>query len=295
MKEGHLMSQQSKKKLTANLIYEYVHFFRCPVCSNKMELNNDHALICTKGHSYDLAKKGYIHMLSQSTQTKYDKALFQSRQKMAETGFFTPLVKAIAKLIEKEMSHNAAILDAGCGEGSHLVKLQSELGSSNMIGFGADISKEGIQLAARNQSKTIWLVADLAHCPLASDSFQFILNILSPSNYSEFERLLKKDGLLLKVVPNRDYLQELRQLFFKKKESFDNEQTLNRFQERFDLVGMQDVRYKVKLEQPYLDHLVKMTPLSWSVSQDQLQKISGITGMDITVDFKILIGKRNTK
>ncbi|MBS4205648.1 methyltransferase domain-containing protein [Bacillus sp. FJAT-49754] len=261
-----------------------------------MSMDNDHTLICIKGHSYDLAKKGYIHMLAQSINTKYDKALFHSRQKIAESGFFHPLVETIGKLIEKEIgqNHGTAILDAGCGEGSHLAQIQDYV-ASDTIGFGADISKEGVQLAASKSTKTIWLVADLANCPLASDKFPFILNILSPSNYAEFDRLLTDDGFLIKVIPNQDYLKELREVFYEEREAFDNEKTLARFEEKFDLVNSQSVRYSTHLEQPLLNELVKMTPLSWSANEKKLRRMSEMLSMDITVDLNILVGKKKSE
>ncbi|WP_249313263.1 putative RNA methyltransferase [Lederbergia citrea] len=290
------MSQQSKKEIAAKIISKHAHFFRCPICSNQMSMDNDHTLICIKGHSYDLAKKGYIHMLAQSINTKYDKALFHSRQKIAESGFFHPLVETIGKLIEKEIgqNHGTAILDAGCGEGSHLAQIQDYV-ASDTIGFGADISKEGVQLAASKSTKTIWLVADLANCPLASDKFPFILNILSPSNYAEFDRLLTDDGFLIKVIPNQDYLKELREVFYEEREAFDNEKTLARFEEKFDLVNSQSVRYSTHLEQPLLNELVKMTPLSWSANEKKLRRMSEMLSMDITVDLNILVGKKKSE
>lgn len=286
------MSQQSRKNIAAKLISEHAQFFRCPICATAMSFENNGALICTNGHSYDLAKKGYIHMLSQSINTKYDKALFHSRQKIAESGFFTPLIEKIGSLISEGNSANImSILDAGCGEGSHLSQIQKYI-SNDTIGFGADISKEGIQLAAGNSTNSIWLVADLANCPLADRSFDYILNILSPSNYSEFDRLLTDKGLLIKVVPNSDYLCELRELFYEDKEAFDNEKTMNRFQEKFELIKTEAIKYTVHLEQPLLNDLVKMTPLSWSASAEKIEKISGVANMNITIDLNILVGQK---
>lgn len=285
------MSQQSRKTMAAGFISEHVHFFRCPICASAMAFTDQASLVCTNGHSFDLAKKGYVHLLAQSTDTKYDKALFQSRRNIAESGFFTPLVEAIGQLIEGEQKHGlTAILDAGCGEGSHLAQIQQYI-AGQTIGFGADISKEGIQLAAGNPSDTLWFVADLANSPLADGKFPFILNILSPSNYAEFARLLNEEGLLIKVIPNRAYLQELREHFYEDRSDFDNEKTMRRFQEKFNLVETQEVRYSVRLEQPLLNDLVKMTPLSWSADADKLLQISNMSALDITVDLAILVGR----
>ncbi|MBS4210224.1 putative RNA methyltransferase [Bacillus sp. FJAT-50079] len=288
------MSQLSRKALASRHLEEYAHFFRCPLCHQSMSFDNQ-SIVCSEGHSYDLAKKGYIHMLAQSVQTKYDKELFQSRRRIAESGFFTPLIEAIGNVINQSQEQTPiAVFDAGCGEGSHLAQIQ-EFVSFDTIGFGADISKEGVQLAANNESKSIWLVADLANCPLASEKFPYILNILSPSNYSEFSRMLTDDGLLMKVVPNQDYLKELREFFYEEREAFDNEKTIGRFEENFDLIKIENINYRLTLQQPLLSDLVKMTPLSWSANEKELKEIHARSGMDITVDVSVLIGRKKSK
>ncbi|WP_377570392.1 hypothetical protein [Paenibacillus farraposensis] len=50
---------------------------------------------------------------------------------------------------------------------------------------------------------SLWYVADLAHCPFASQQFDGILKILSPSNYAEFTRVLTEEGCILKVIPEQ--------------------------------------------------------------------------------------------
>ena len=46
------------------------------------------------------------------------------------------------------------------------------------------------------------------------------------------------------------------------------------------------------MEQPLLNDLILMTPLSWSASEEQLKKVQDITEQTITVDVTILIGRK---
>src|SRR5690606_40580058 len=85
-----------------------------------------------------------------------------------------------------------------------------------------------------NSSNSVWIVADLANLPIATTSIDYILNILSPSNYAEFDRLLKKEGKLIKVIPNSDYLKELRGIFYEDKER--SEEHTSELQSRENLV-----------------------------------------------------------
>ena len=120
-------------------------------------------------------------------------------------------------------------MDAGCGEGSHLANLVAALRpqAPETIGVGLDIAKEGVRIAAREYPGLIWCVGDLTRSPLQSAQFAFILNVLSPANYAEFARLLHDDGILIKVFPAANYLQELRQALYQgtDKEEYDNDQS----------------------------------------------------------------------
>lgn len=189
------------------------------------------------------------------------------------------------------------ILDAGCGEGSYLTDIQQriiEQSQCNLLGIGVDISKEGINMATKGSSKAIWCVADLANCPFTDKQFNFILNILSPSNYSEFHRMLADDGRVIKVIPESKYLQELRGVFHKQTDRtvYSNENTLELFKRNFDLVDIQRVQYGVTMENKSIEQLVHMTPLSWGASEELIQQVLDKDKLEITFDYSVLLGKK---
>ncbi|MCM3079945.1 methyltransferase domain-containing protein [Brevibacillus invocatus] len=159
----------------------------------RMKVMYAKSLLCSSGHCFDLAKQGYVNLLTRPHKTKYDSQLFEARQKVSISGFFEPLISHISERIPHMMKPSCdmiRMLDAGCGEGSHLTAIQNRIlarTNLNIFGVGVDISKEGIRIAARSTSD-IWCVGDLAHCPFKDQSFHVILNLLSPSNYSDFRR-----------------------------------------------------------------------------------------------------------
>ena len=85
----------------------------------------------------------------------------------------------------------------------HAIHSQLRTGS---VGIGIDLAKEGIAAASKAYPGIIWSVADLAAMPFADAQIDAILNILSPANYAEFNRLLKPGGIVVKVVPESGYL-----------------------------------------------------------------------------------------
>lgn len=263
-----------------------------------MEVIELKSLICQNNHTFDFTKQGYLNLTTHQIKTKYNKELFEARRKlMAEIGFFNPLIDAIVKFINCNLSNNKMmILDTGCGEGSHLSNI-CEAVTGAAIGVGIDIAKEGIITAAKNHMEKIWVVGDLANPPFKDQQFDVILNILSPSNYTEFSRLLKDDGMIIKIVPQSQYLQELRQAFYHEteKQTYSNSDTVERFNEKFQLLDSSRLTYSVKLDLIALEALIRMTPLTWDSTDAQIQAFLAKNITDITVDLEILIGKKQNR
>lgn len=237
--------------------------------------------------------------MSRVSTTKYDKKIFEYRREISKSGLFDPLHDAVSKIIISKLQSNASVrmLDAGCGEGSHLNNIQAKLIQKKyktLLAVGIDISKEGISYAAAEYANAIWCVADIANSPFTSQQFNIILNILSPANYSEFQRLLTDDGFLIKVVPEQDYLKELREILYEgsDKQVYSNSLTLSHFSEQFELLDAETIRYQVNLSEPLIEPLLGMTPLSWGTSKERMRKVLQMNLKQVTIHFKILIGKK---
>jgi 23S rRNA (guanine745-N1)-methyltransferase len=299
MKGCFFVFQKSKKWISAEKIEKNQELFRCPLCKKSMRGVHLQSLICSNRHCFDIAKHGYLNLLSRGNLTKYDKQVFEHRRLIGKGGLFNPLHVAVSQMIMNQHSSNdlISILDAGCGEGSHLNNIRLEISQNKNIAtlaVGIDISKEGIRMAASEYSDAIWCVADIANCPFANRQFKFILNILSPANYSEFQRLISDHGLVIKVVPNRDYLMELREIFYSgsDKQVYSNFLTTSHFNEQIKLVDVQNIRYQVNLGESLIEPLLGMTPLSWGASNERIEKVLQMNLKQVTMDFKILIGKK---
>lgn len=208
----------TKKIKSAELVSEFVAAFRCPLCKSSMRVVDLKSLICSKNHTFDFTKQGYVNLMTRSSTSHYKKELFEARRKIImESDLYTFVHEAIATSIKEYMDVSfkpLMVADVGCGEGSHLQRILDECKVSAMTGVGLDISKEGIAMAAKRYENQIWMVGDLATSPLADQSFHVILNILSPANYKEFKRILVEDGLVIKVIPRPHYLKELRDELF---------------------------------------------------------------------------------
>jgi len=105
--------------------------------------------------------------------------------------------------------------------------------------------------------------------------------------------VLSDDGLIIKVVPESNYLQELRQIFYAKtgKQYYSNDKTVELFKKNLVLLDIQRLQYRVSIDSTLLEHLVCMTPLSWGTTTEVMQKVLRMNLSEITVDIAILLGK----
>ncbi|GIO26303.1 putative RNA methyltransferase [Ornithinibacillus bavariensis] len=286
----------TNKEKSAEMVSKFVHVLRCSICNMPMEVMDLKSLVCLNEHTFDLAKQGYINLLTRSVNSHYDKELFKARKSVIkESDLFSLLHEKILEIIKEYLEDSMSeimFFDAGCGEGSHLQKIIDNAENLAVTGIGLDISKDGIKMAASNYKESIWLVGDLANSPLADQSCHVILNILSPANYKEFQRILVSDGIVLKIVPRSHYLKELREALFNNtdKKSYKNDKTVALFNNHFHLLDVINLKYTKKLTQTALIHLVQMSPLAWNTSKRDMNRIINQGISAVTVDLDILIG-----
>ncbi|WP_256973757.1 putative RNA methyltransferase [Brevibacillus brevis] len=282
-------------------ISQHVGIFRCPICQAAMRNVPATSLVCNNHHCFDLSKHGYVHLATRTYKTKYDKQLFSARRAIMEQGFFDPLYDVLSEVIlqttEPEESQ-MYVLDAGCGEGYHLTQVRQRVMQASqvpmIIGVGVDLAKEGVMLAAKNDSEVVWCVGDLTNAPFVDRQFPYILNLLSPSNSDEFHRLLADEGRMIKVIPEANYLRELREVLYQEtaKTQYENHRTIDHFKTSFQLIGKERVQYQFRLDEEGLASLLQMTPLAWGATPEQLERVSNLAGMDMTIDLVVLIGRK---
>ena len=263
--------------------------FACPICQENLTLVETSFKCCNR-HSFDLAKFGYINLEPQIKQSaNYDKENFQNRQQILEAGFYQAILEAVSDLLSN--SKNAkTILDIGCGEGFYSRKLQESHLDKTFYAF--DISKDSVQIAAKSEPNWAvnWFVGDLARLPIKDASMDILLDIFSPANYGEFRRVLSKDGILIKVIPTKNHLKEIRQKVQDQltNKGYSNQDIKEHFQEHFTILSSQTASLTKTITAEQLQALLSMTPLLFHIDQS---KIDWSQLTEITIEAEILVGK----
>ena len=274
-----------------SIFKNHSRYYRCPICNSNLELAGQ-SMICPSRHTFDIAKQGYLNLLmKKKTFDNYDKISFQSRKIILEKGYYNHVLEVVAELLRSTESCTS-VLDVGCGEGFYSRKLSAITGK-DIVAF--DISKESVQIAAKAdlEHHVSWFVGDLSDLPIADSAIDCILNIFTPANYGEFQRVLSDNGMLIKVVPGSDHLIEFRRLVrdHLRNKDFSNEQVVECFQDNFSLISRTKVSKTFELPEEDCRIFAEMTPLFFNVDKQQLD-LSAISSL--TVEAEILVGKPST-
>jgi 23S rRNA (guanine745-N1)-methyltransferase len=169
-------------------------------------VREERRVICARGHSFDVARSGYINLLQpqdrRSKQPGDTADAVAARRRLHDRGVTAPLLNAIKGMAD--VKSDDVVLDAGCGDGFYL-------GSLDCDAQGVDISLPAIDAAAKRYPNCEWIVANADRfVPYADATFTRLLTITARMNSSEFRRVLREDGKLLVAIPAPDDLVELR-------------------------------------------------------------------------------------
>lgn len=257
--------------------------FRCPVCGKSLSVS-EKTYLCPDGHSFDIASSGYVNLLMKQSSSKShgdDLLMVKSRRLFLEKGYYSPLRDEIRNIFRSFVSK--IILDSGCGEGYYTSALPYE----NNQCFGIDISKKACEYAAKKCKGVSIAVASCFSLPFSDDSIDAVLSIFSPLAAEEYFRVLKKDGILVRVIPLDNHLISL------KKAVYDNvipNPETNNLLDGFILKDYKELRYSIKLDNTEdILNLFSMTPYYYKTSEKDQKKLCNLDKLETEIEFGILI------
>jgi 23S rRNA (guanine745-N1)-methyltransferase len=181
-------------------------YLRCPNCSATLSAAGPRVVRCARGHSFDVAKQGYLTLTAGRAPHPGDSAaMVDARAEFLAAGHYDAVAGALAACVPPT---GGLILDAGTGTGFYLARVLGE--HPYALGLGLDVSKPALRRAARAHPRAAAVLADLWRpLPVADDAATVIVNVFAPRNGPEFHRVLAPDGVLVVVTPAADHLHEL--------------------------------------------------------------------------------------
>lgn len=247
---------------------------------------------CEHGHSYDVARQGYINLLPVQKKRSRDpgdsKEMVAARHRFLMAGYYQHIAEAVSAAALKDVQAGEAVrvLDAGCGEGYYLRQLACVPLSASLHLLGLDISKWAIQAAAKLDRHSRWVVGSNANLPVLPATLDRVLCMFGFPVYNEFARVLKPGGLLIQVDPEADHLRELREIIYP---------SLNDAKEGsplappgFEPEFSKPLRYKVSISDGGdLQDLLAMTPHLYRATAEGRARAAALETLEVTVDVRL--------
>ncbi|MGW6422769.1 putative RNA methyltransferase [Nocardia sp. NPDC055053] len=206
----------------------------CPECGDELQ-PRERALRCGTGHSFDIARQGYVGLLTgASTKMTGDTAaMLDARAAFQGAGHFAPIAAAIAQAFgattpgstdimssdRAVVPHNgpaaahtpsdtSAVLEVGAGTGYYLAALLDAAPES--AGIALDVAKPAARRAARAHPRMAAVLADAWRgLPIRDGALAGVLSVFAPRNPAEVARVLAPSGRFVVVTPTARHLNEL--------------------------------------------------------------------------------------
>jgi len=254
----------------------------------------DRAFVCPAGHSFDIARSGYINLLQpqdrRSTHAGDSRAAVEARVALEQADIGRAVIDGvIEKIVALDLPADAVVVDLGSGSGEMLASLSNRRA---LCGIGIDLSAAAIEFAARRFPALTWVVANAdRRLPLQDESVDVVLSIHGRRNPAEAARVLKAAGAVFVVLPAPDDLIELRTLVQGQGVERDRvEAVIDEHQPFFNVVERGTVRDMRELEHDALLNLLQSTYRGARLAS--AARISALERTPVTFSSHIVVFRR---
>lgn len=269
-------------------ITEFLDVLRCPVCAAPFEADRT-ALRCANGHAFDLAKQGYVNLLTGSVaaRTADTAGMVAARAEFLASGHYAAIADAVAR--RAGGLEHGVVLDAGAGTGYYLSRVLDEVPGGR--GLALDISKFAARRAARAHPRVAAAVCDTWRTlPVRDRSVEVVLDVFAPRNGPEFARVLTPDGILVVVTPTVRHLAELADAAGLLSVDVRKEERIHKsLAPHFESVYSDDHDVALQLTTADVERLIRMGPSAWHVDAAEAARRATALGEPFTATASVTI------
>ncbi len=285
----------------------------CPLCAGSFGIDyaatpKPTALVCDSGHSFDIAKQGYVNFLTGSgTRFVADSAaMVAARDEFLAAGHYLPLAQALATTVLALTPTDGAslLVDAGTGTGYYLHQLHRSAAQRTeaaglaqeptgpaQASIGLDISKFALRRAARLNPDTVNVVWDVWQpLPIAAGTADVVVVVFAPRNPAEFARILTPRGALVVATPLPGHLAEIADVAGLLAMQEDKQDVLQAsVRTHFASGGFTDVEHQLSLSPADVFRIALMGPAGHHLDPAQLRdRVAALPEhTEVTARFRI--------
>lgn len=181
----------------------------CPLCASALHRVSG-ALTCESGHSFDIAREGYVNLTTGRLRHTGDTPeMLAHRAAVHARGTFQPLVDEIARTVGRDATSVRSLLEIGAGDAYFVGELLKAHPGARAVAL--DASKHAARRAASVSERISAVVSDAWDTwPFRSDAFDVVLTAFAPRNPQQTARVLAPQGVAVVAAAGPDHLAELR-------------------------------------------------------------------------------------
>ena len=276
------------------------HNLVCPIDGVRLQAS-DRQLVCANGHTYDIARQGYVNLLpvqhKRSKQPGDSKAMVLARRQFLDIGLYEPIARKLTEIVIRQIAEKKDIcfLDAGCGEGYYFDTLFDALkdneGTSNLSFIGLDISKDAIIQSAKRNKQIRWLVGTNRQPPVEDKSIDIIICLFGFISVEGFSRVLKPGGKIILLDPGPEHLKELRSIIYPEVKKTTHGESPQIEGSGFFTIDEERLQFKIKITaNKTINDLLIMTPHFYRATKAGREAAASLDELELTVDvtFSVL-------
>jgi len=240
-----------------------VDVLACPHCGAGMALDA-RVLRCANGHAFDVAKQGYVSLLTGDARagTADTAAMVAARAAFLDAGHYAGLARRVTAAVPVGARR---VADLGAGTGYYLAWVLDARPAA--VGVALDVSKFALRRAARAHARLGAVAADAWRgLPLRDGSVDVAINVFAPRNSAELRRILAPDGVLVVATPTGAHLAELvERLGLLRVDETKDARLREQLGGDFTLVTADPYTERLALSRALTRDLVLMGPSAWHV------------------------------
>ena len=249
----------------------------CPHCAHSLNRAGGGTVGCANGHRFDVARQGYLSLLSSRSRTDTgDSAdMVQARVAFLGAGHYRPIADEVAARVAE-----GPVLEIGAGTGYYLgVALDGLRGNGfgaavdAAVGIALDASRYAARRAAANPAIGSIVADAWSRLPVLDGAVSAVLSVFAPRDPAEIARVLAPDGRLIVVTPEPGHLAEIRSAVgLLEVDPGKSGRLDDAFTGLLRPIDRRQVHAGIQLSRSDIAALVRMGPAARHISPEQIQK-----------------------
>ncbi|MHA2788658.1 methyltransferase domain-containing protein [Corynebacterium sp. S7] len=202
------------------MLSDIVHLLADPVDGSPLTGADDFSrLVSESGHSYDIARQGYVTLASGAGIKHHGDSteMVAARETFLSQGHFARFVEAVTAAVHDAVDASLGdddrapnLLEVGAGTGYYLAHTLDSFDGA--LGIGMDISVPAAKILAKAHPRLGAVVADAwGNLPVRDGVIDALTVVFAPRNPAEFARVLSENGQVIVLSADQGHLDELRE------------------------------------------------------------------------------------